>query len=89
MGNCFGKEKKGGQVLGTAEQSSNRTQYEAVKSQAARKTGDSPQNPGPGRPVGGQSGNPTAQDPRAAAAQAAEVSTQNTRYSLINHDRHE
>lgn len=71
MGNCLGKGKKSGQVLGTSEQSSNRPQYEAAEAQAPRRTRDPAQNPEQGRPVGGQVG---AQDPRTAAAQAAEVS---------------
>lgn len=85
MGNCLGKGKKGGQVLGTTEQRSSLHQYETSKSQATRRTGNSSEAPGPGRPVG--EGNPTAEDPRAAAAQAAEVGTNNIFRSLINHCR--
>ncbi|KAA8916175.1 hypothetical protein TRICI_001666 [Trichomonascus ciferrii] len=85
MGNCLGKGKKGGQVLGTTEQRSSLHQYETSKSQATRRTGNSSEAPGPGRPVG--EGNPTAEDPRAAAAQAAENSSGGELSAKLNQER--
>lgn len=79
MGNLCGKSSKDenfhgpGRTLGSAPAPATKASVPARVANEGPATSSKPKVTGPGRTVGGASANDTANDPRAAAAAAAEV----------------